>query len=89
LPNLAGLAEISVGGAIQTGTHGSSWYTGNLATQVRSVQLVLANGTVANFGPGQEEMKALALGLGAFGVLTQVELNLVPRFDLTNYVFLK
>jgi hypothetical protein len=48
------LAEISVCGVIRTGTHGSSW-------SARSIQLVLANGSVAKFGPGQEEMKALVL----------------------------
>ncbi|KAI1700517.1 FAD binding domain-containing protein [Ditylenchus destructor] len=87
LPNLASLAEISVAGAAQTGAHGSGASHGCLATQIRSLQIVLANGTVANYGPNDPELKAIAVGLGAFGVITQVELQVEPTFNLTNYVF--
>ncbi|KAI1704738.1 FAD binding domain-containing protein [Ditylenchus destructor] len=87
LPNLASLAEISVAGAAQTGAHGSGANHGCLATQIRSLQIVLANGTVANYGPNDSELKAIAVGLGAFGVITQVELEVEPTFNLTNYVF--
>ncbi|KAL3071352.1 hypothetical protein niasHS_017209 [Heterodera schachtii] len=51
LPTLAGIAEITVGGATQTGAHGSGLSNSNLATQVRSMRVVLANGTEAYFGP--------------------------------------
>ncbi|KAI1703529.1 FAD binding domain-containing protein [Ditylenchus destructor] len=87
LPNLASLAEISVAGAAQTGVHGSGPNHGCLATQIRSLQIVLADGTVANYGPNDPELKAIAVGLGAFGVITQVELVVEPTFNLTNYVF--
>lgn len=89
LPNLAALAEISVAGGIQTGTHGSGLKNANLATQVRSLQMVLANGTVARYGPDSPELKGLAVGLGAFGVLTEIELNLVPTFNTSTYIFMK
>ncbi|KAL3122431.1 hypothetical protein niasHT_003469 [Heterodera trifolii] len=42
LPTLAGIAEITVGGATQTGAHGSGLSNSNLATQVRSMRVVLA-----------------------------------------------
>lgn len=87
LPNLAALAEISVGGATQTGAHGSGLTLASLATQIRSMQLVLANGTVAEFGSDSEALKALSVGLGAFGVITQLELNLVPAYNVTVYGF--
>ncbi|KAI1700754.1 FAD binding domain-containing protein [Ditylenchus destructor] len=89
LPNLASLAEISVGGAAQTGVHGSGASHGCLATQIRSLEIVLANGTVADYGPNDPELKAIAVGLGAFGVITQVELEVEKTFNLTNYVFVK
>ena len=60
-----------------------------MASQIRSMQLVLANGSVANFGPGDSRLKGLSVGLGAFGVITQVELNLEPTFNTTNYVYQK
>ena len=80
---------LSVGGATQTGVHGSGLGNQNVATQIRSLQLVLANGTVATFGQNDEELKAVAVGLGSFGVITQIELNLVPTFNVTTHVFIK
>uniref|UniRef100_A0A914H0Z3 FAD-binding PCMH-type domain-containing protein n=1 Tax=Globodera rostochiensis TaxID=31243 RepID=A0A914H0Z3_GLORO len=88
LANLAALAEISVAGATQTCAHGSGLSNSNLATHVRSLQIVLANGTLATFGPNSPELKAVACGLGAFGVITELELNLVPSFDTISYVFI-
>ncbi|KAI1701860.1 FAD binding domain-containing protein [Ditylenchus destructor] len=88
LPNLASLGEITVAGAIQTGAHGSGRSLQNLANHVRSMQLVLADGSLRTYGPNDPELKAAAVGLGAFGVITQVELKLVPTFNVTNYVFL-
>ena len=51
--------------------------------------MVLANGKVVEFGPDDEELKGAALGLGALGVITQIELNLVPAYNVTTYVYLK
>ncbi|KAI1701064.1 FAD binding domain-containing protein [Ditylenchus destructor] len=88
LPNLATLAEISVGGASQTGAHGSGLSNQCLASHIRSLKIVLANGTLATYGPNDPELKAIALGVGAFGVITQVELKVEPTFNITNYFFL-
>ena len=44
LPNLASLPHISVAGACATGTHGSGDRNGNLATAVRAMELVTADG---------------------------------------------
>ncbi|KAI1710052.1 FAD binding domain-containing protein [Ditylenchus destructor] len=87
LPNLASSAEITVGGASQTGAHGSGITLGSLATQIRSLKMVLANGSFATFGPENPELKAVALGLGVFGVITQVELMIQPSFKTINHVF--
>ncbi|KAL3107096.1 hypothetical protein niasHT_019492 [Heterodera trifolii] len=87
LPTLAAIADISVAGATQTCAHGSGLTNSNLATQVRSMRIVLANGTEASFGPESAELRAVACGLGAFGVITEVELNLVPTFDTISYNF--
>ncbi|KAL3118911.1 hypothetical protein niasHT_004842 [Heterodera trifolii] len=86
-PTLAGIAEITVAGATQTCAHGGGLSNTNLATQVRSMRIVLANGTEASFGPESAELRAVACGLGAFGVITEVELNLVPTFDTISYNF--
>jgi xylitol oxidase len=46
LQNMASLPHISIAGAIATGTHGSGMGNGNLATAVRSLRLVKADGTI-------------------------------------------
>lgn len=51
--------------------------------------MVLANGSITEYGPGDEELKGVSRGLGSFGVITQVELNLEPTFDTTTTIFLK
>ena len=87
-PMTADVGEITVGGAIQTGSHGSGVNLGSVSTQVRSLQLVLANGSVVEVGPNdQEALKAMSCGLGAFGVITQVELSLVPRYNVITYTY--
>jgi FAD/FMN-containing dehydrogenase len=50
---------------------------------------VLANGTLVTYRSDQEELKGVACGLGAFGVLTEIELQLEPAFNVTYYTFLK
>uniref|UniRef100_A0A183CK69 FAD-binding PCMH-type domain-containing protein n=1 Tax=Globodera pallida TaxID=36090 RepID=A0A183CK69_GLOPA len=88
LASLAEVAEVTVAGATQTCSHGSGLSNSNLATHIRSMQIVLANGTLATFGPNCPELKAVACGLGAFGVITELELNLVPSFDTISYNFI-
>ncbi|MEO6922524.1 MAG: FAD-binding protein, partial [Bryocella sp.] len=46
LANLASLPHISVGGSIATATHGSGLTNGNLATSVRALEMVEADGSV-------------------------------------------
>jgi FAD/FMN-containing dehydrogenase len=41
------------------------------------------------YGRSNPELKAVACGLGAFGVITELELKLEPAFNVTYYVFLK
>eukprot|EP00951_Prasinocladus_malaysianus_P008026 scaffold57745_cov38-Prasinocladus_malaysianus.AAC.2 len=39
----------TIGGAVATGTHGSSLANGSLSSQVLGIEVVLANGTIAHF----------------------------------------
>ncbi|MEV4559271.1 D-arabinono-1,4-lactone oxidase [Kitasatospora sp. NPDC049285] len=74
----------TIAGAISTGTHGSSTRFGGIATQVRALELVLADGTVTTCSATErpELFAAARVGLGALGVLTRVTLQCVPRFAL-------
>ncbi len=67
---------VTVAGAISTGTHGSGAAVGSLSAQVITVRLVDGMGAVRRIdGP---DLDALRTGLGALGVLTEVELRVVP-----------
>ena len=87
--NMASLPHISVVGACATATHGSGNKNGNLSTAVRAFEMVKADGSVVqcskealgNSWPG------VVVGLGALGVITNITLEVVPRFDMTQLVY--
>ncbi|KAL3118347.1 hypothetical protein niasHT_002691 [Heterodera trifolii] len=82
LPNLAATAEITVAGAIQTGVHGSGIGLQNLPSQVRSLQMVLANGKIEHFDKNSPEFNAVTCGLGTFGVVPRMpDQNVYEKFD--------
>ncbi|MFI6942459.1 D-arabinono-1,4-lactone oxidase [Streptomyces sp. NPDC050418] len=74
----------TVSGAISTGTHGSGLRFGGIATQVRGLELVLADGSVVSCSAEErpELFAAARVGLGALGVITAVTLQCVPQFVL-------
>ncbi len=84
--NLASLPHISVAGAVATGTHGSGDTNGNLATAVRSVELLLASGDVITVGRDDPRFAGTVVGLGALGVVTGITLDLQPSWSMHQQV---
>ncbi|GHB10236.1 D-arabinono-1,4-lactone oxidase [Streptomyces termitum] len=84
LENMGDIDRQTVSGAISTGTHGSGVGFGGIATQVRALELVLADGTVTTCSPTERPdlFAAARVGLGALGVLTRVTLQTVPLYAL-------
>lgn len=82
LHNAASLPHISVGGAIATGTHGSGVRNGNLATAVRALEFVKADGSLLKLSDTDPDFPGAAVHVGALGALTRVTLALVPAFDV-------
>jgi FAD-linked oxidoreductase len=84
LPNLGDIDAQTVSGAISTGTHGTGAGLQGLAAQVVGARIVLADGSLVECSAEHEpELFSVArLGLGAFGVLTEVTLQAVPAFRL-------
>ncbi|MDF2847531.1 MAG: FAD-binding protein, partial [Oerskovia sp.] len=82
--NLGDIDRQSVAGAISTGTHGTGASLGGLATQVRGVRVVGADGSVTEATPDENPdlFEASRLGLGSTGVLSAVTLDVVPAFHL-------
>ena len=87
LLNFASLPHISVGGAIATATHGSGASNQSLAAAVSAIKLVDGDGTVRRFRRGDADFEGAVVSLGALGLVTNVSLDLVPAFDLRQYVY--
>jgi xylitol oxidase len=87
LHNLASLPHISVAGAIATGTHGSGDGNGNLATAVRAVEMVCADGEVRTAAAGDPDFEGMVVGLGALGAVTRVTLAVQPYYEMRQRVF--
>ena len=84
MANLGDIDAQTLAGALSTGTHGTGARLGGLATQVESLELVLADGSVVSCSATSrpELFAAARIGLGALGVITAVTLRCVPSFAL-------
>ncbi|MEV8064810.1 FAD-binding protein [Streptomyces sp. NPDC085995] len=87
LPNMASLPHISVAGSVATGTHGSGVTNGPLASAVREVELVTADGTSVTIARGDARFDGAVTSLGALGVVTALTLDLVPAFEVEQHLF--
>jgi FAD-linked oxidoreductase len=85
MSNLGDIDRQTISGAISTGTHGTGSKLGGLATQLRGLQVVLADGSVVDCSADVEPdlYNAARIGLGAFGVVTAITLECEPAFRLT------
>ena len=89
LHNLASLPHISVAGSVATGTHGSGVGNGSLATAVTALELVTADGSVVKLSrsANPEHFHAAVVGLGAFGVVTKITLEVEPTYMMRQKVY--
>jgi xylitol oxidase len=85
--NMASLPHISVAGAVTTATHGSGVRNGNLATSVAAIELVRGDGELVTLRRGDTGFEGAVVGLGALGVVTALTLDVVPAFEIRQYVF--
>jgi alditol oxidase len=91
LQNLASLPHISVAGSISTATHGSGVKNGNLSTAVRALEIVIADGSVITLSKDKDGdiFNGAVVGLGAFGIITKVTLDVLPTYQMRQQVFTK
>jgi xylitol oxidase len=87
LHNLGSLPHISVAGACATGTHGSGTANGCLATAVRALTMVTADGECVEIGRGDPDFDGSVVALGALGIVTRLTLDLVPAFAMRQWVY--
>ena len=76
---MPGIDILSVGGTVSVNAHGADFRTGSLAPTVRSLRMVLADGSVREVSREQdpELFRAAIGGYGLFGVIVEVELETV------------
>jgi FAD-linked oxidoreductase len=84
LQNMGDIDRQSIAGATSTGTHGTGIGFGGLATQIVGATLVTGSGDVLRVSETEraELLPAVRLGLGALGILVEVELQCVDSFVL-------
>jgi xylitol oxidase len=89
LHNLGSLPHISIAGACATGTHGSGDRNGNLATAVAAMDVVTASGELIAMTRDADADRFLGavVGLGALGIVSSMTLDVVPTFDVRQYVY--
>ncbi|MBD5784948.1 FAD-binding protein [Cellulosimicrobium terreum] len=82
LANLASLPHISVAGSVATATHGSGDAVGSLADAVVGLEIVTPDGEARTLRRGDPDLPGAVVALGALGVVTRLELETVPTFDV-------
>ena len=87
LPNLASLPHISVAGATATATHGSGDGNGVLSTSLSAIELIRGDGSLMTIDVSASDFAALAVGLGAFGLFTRLELEVEPSFTVQQQIY--
>ncbi len=87
LHNMGSLPHISVAGSASTGTHGSGSGLGCLATAVRSLDLVTADGSLRTLRRGDADFDGSVVALGSLGVVTALTLDLQPAYAVEQTVW--
>ena len=88
LANLASLPHVTIVGACATGTHGSGTTNPGLASAVAAMTIVTANGDLVTLRRGDPGFDGVPVNLGALGIVVEVTLDLVPRYEARQEVFL-
>lgn len=84
LENMGDIDRQTITGATSTGTHGTGLGFGGISTQIVRATLITGTGEILDINEHQhsELLPAVALGLGALGVMVTVTIQCVPRFLL-------
>ncbi|WP_202918701.1 FAD-binding protein [Saccharothrix deserti] len=87
LPAMPSLPHITITGACATATHGSGNDIPSLASLVRSLDLVTADGGITTLSRGDAGFDGAVVAFGSLGVVVAVELDVVPTFEVEQRVY--
>jgi len=85
--NLPSVPDFTIVGAVSTATHGSGNANRNLAASVAALEIVTASGDLLRLQRGDRDFDGAVVALGALGVVVEMTLDLVPRFDIRQTVY--
>ena len=72
----------SIGGILSTDVHGTGSEWGFVSEMVSALRIIDGTGQVHDCGPTDELFKAAIGGVGAVGIIVEVTVTAVPRFDV-------
>jgi xylitol oxidase len=90
LANLASLPHISGAGGCATGTHGSGDRSRVLASSLKELRVVRADGeieTLGGDGEATDTLDAAAVSLGALGVVVGLTLSVEPTYGVRQFAY--
>ena len=88
LPNYGDVATQTIGGAIGTGTHGAGITQRNLSDMLVGARLVDGTGEIRSIHRTDiDELRAARVALGSLGLFLEMDLQLVPAFDVVRREF--
>ena len=78
----------SLAGAIGTGTHGTGAELGSISTAARGFRVMLADGSVVTCSESERPdlFQASRISLGLLGVVTRIEIDVLPAYHLEERV---
>lgn len=84
MANMGDIDRQAIAGAVNTGTHGTGRGLGSISTQVAGLRLVTGEGGLLDLTAASEPeiLDCARVALGAFGVLTQITLRVLPAYRL-------
>jgi L-gulonolactone oxidase len=87
LENLGDIDVQTVAGAISTATHGTGERFGNISAQIEALELVTADGAVAECSRDSDPdlWRAARVGLGSLGAIATVTFRVVPAFTIRRH----
>ncbi len=87
LGNLGSLPHISIAGATATGTHGSGCGNRILSAAIAGLDYVAADGEFRQARRGDAGFDGMAVGLGAFGIVVRIALDVEPSYLIRQDVY--
>ncbi|MFE0751356.1 D-arabinono-1,4-lactone oxidase [Gordonia sp. NPDC058843] len=82
MTNLGDVDRQTIAGATSTGTHGTGLAFGGISTQIVGATLVTGTGDLVTLTSADSDLQAVALGLGALGVVVELTIECVDEFRL-------